>query len=663
MTVTSLALSPLRVSARRGLRLSLIVIGLGVASAPLAAQADTVVLLREPPLVFSPSRYAQPVREAPVSVTVITADEIRRFGYRTLEDVLSSVRGVHTRSDFNYEYVAARGLSRAGDYNSRFLVMVDGQRLNAPVSDASAIGADGLIDLEQVQQIEVIRGPGSALYGTNAVFGVINVVTKTAGQGTELLVEGGGYGAQRVSAAWARGAPNKHLALQASGFRQRGADWYYPEFDSPETNAGVAVGIDYDENQRVLVKGRWGDVALLGAFVRRRRVVPTAPYGTTFNGLTETIDQSLVAMATYTHTFDDLARLTFNAVVNRATYDGRYPYDDLQYSDFQRGTGMSLNTQYLRVFGSGHTIVLGVEGNHVPNALQGVRERVPPAQAVATFDDAARQTSGALFAQVEWRLGSIGSLYTGLRHDSYRALGGSTNPRLALVLTPGEHTVVRLLAGTAFRAPNPYELHYTDNGFTQKAPTSLSPERVESVELGIDRTFGPLTASASAYQIRASDLINLTVDPTDDLLVFANQGAPESRGIEVELDGQIGRIRTRASFAWQRAVEEDGSRPADSPRRLGMLRAVTPLFGSRASLALAVTHVGERRSFAGASAAAATITNLNLLARPFGSQTELDVGVRDLFAAGRVDPAGEEHMQAVLRQYGRSLRVGVRQRF
>ena len=126
-----------------------------------------------------------------IGVAVIGAGMAGRshaHAYRTLADVLNSVRGFYTSYDRNYSYIGVRGFARPGDYNTRVLLLIDGHRFNEPTYDMAAIGTDFPIDVSLVDKVEVIRGPASSLYGTSAFFAVINVITKTASarQGTQV---------------------------------------------------------------------------------------------------------------------------------------------------------------------------------------------------------------------------------------------------------------------------------------------------------------------------------------------------------------------------------------------------------------------------------------------------------------------------------------------
>ena len=128
--------------------------------------------------VYGASGYKQKVSDAPASITIITAEEISRHGYRTLAAVLRNVPGFYVTYDRDYDYLGERGFGPPGDYNSRFLLLVDGHRVNDNIFDQAFIGTDFPVDLDLIDRIEVIRGPNSSLYVASALLGVINIVTK-----------------------------------------------------------------------------------------------------------------------------------------------------------------------------------------------------------------------------------------------------------------------------------------------------------------------------------------------------------------------------------------------------------------------------------------------------------------------------------------------------
>jgi outer membrane receptor for ferrienterochelin and colicins len=128
--------------------------------------------------VYGASKFEQKITEAPAAVSIVTSSDIKRYGYRTLADIMQSIRGFYTTYDRNYHYLGMRGFSRPGDYNTRFLLLVDGHRVNDNIYNTAFIGTEFPIDVDLIDRVEVIRGPSSSIYGTNAFMGVINVITR-----------------------------------------------------------------------------------------------------------------------------------------------------------------------------------------------------------------------------------------------------------------------------------------------------------------------------------------------------------------------------------------------------------------------------------------------------------------------------------------------------
>jgi len=147
----------------------------------------------EVPTIYGASKYEQKVVDAPSSVSIITASEIKKYGYRTLADILRSVRGLYVTYDRNYNFLGIRGFNRPGDYNSRILLLLDGHRLNDNVYDQAELGTGFPLDIDLIDRIEIIRGPSSSLYGTSAFFGVINVISREGKdmKGVEVAASGG----------------------------------------------------------------------------------------------------------------------------------------------------------------------------------------------------------------------------------------------------------------------------------------------------------------------------------------------------------------------------------------------------------------------------------------------------------------------------------------
>ena len=281
--------------------------------------------------VFGAARREQRVTEAPSSVTIVTAEDIRTFGWRTLAEALSSVRGFYVTNDRNYTYVGVRGFGRPSDYNNRVLVLVNGHRYNDNVYDQALLGHEFPIDLSLVDRIEVIRGPGSALYGTSAFFAVINLVLRPGGAvgGSESSIEVGSFDTYRLRTSYGRrSASGVDSLFSVSHLSSDGQSLlYFPEYDEPDFNFGVNRDADRESATSLFGSVGRGRFTVQGAYGSRRKVVPTGSYETTLDDSNFTVDSRGWIDAMVTGSFKGAA-LSGRAFGDYTGYDGTYVYLD-----------------------------------------------------------------------------------------------------------------------------------------------------------------------------------------------------------------------------------------------------------------------------------------------------------------------------------------------
>ena len=284
--------------------------------------------------VFGASARLQPVTEAPASVSFVTAEEIERYGYRTLADVLQGVRGMYVTNDRNFSYLGTRGFGRPGDYNGRILLMVNGHRVNDNVFGQAEIGAEFGIDPAMFERVEIIRGPASSLYGDSAFFAVVNVITRSGASlgGASLTLEDGTLGTRLARASLGqRFADSVDVAVSGTYEQSAGVQQlYFPEFDAPSTNNGIADGLDGERVGQVYGHLKFKHLTFTGAYGRRQKDVPTASFGSVFNAQQpreETTDRHTLADLEYSGTIG-ANRVSARGSFDRFSYDGTYPLGD-----------------------------------------------------------------------------------------------------------------------------------------------------------------------------------------------------------------------------------------------------------------------------------------------------------------------------------------------
>jgi outer membrane receptor for ferrienterochelin and colicins len=288
----------------------------------------------DPGRVFGASERNQPAIEAPASVSFITAEEIKRYGYRTLADILRGVRGMYVTNDRNFSYLGTRGFGNPGDYNSRVLLLVNGHRVNDNVFGQAEIGSEFGIDPALFERVEIIRGPASSLYGNSAFFAVINVITKSGASldGTSLTVEDGTLGTRLARASAGQRLANG-LEVAVAGTYQQSAgvnQLYFPTFNLPATNNGIAQGLDGETVGQIYGQVRFKNVVFTGVYGRREKDVPTASFGTLFNEHQpneQTTDHHTLADVEYSRTLG-IGHVTVRGSFDRFSYDGIYPFDN-----------------------------------------------------------------------------------------------------------------------------------------------------------------------------------------------------------------------------------------------------------------------------------------------------------------------------------------------
>lgn len=648
------------------------VVGAASASAQQVREAQTDLtelsledlLDIEVEVVRGASRRAQSNLEAPSSVTVIDAGDLALYDRRTLAEVLRSVNGFDVTNDRNYEHVGVRGFNPLGDYNSRVLLLLDGHRLNNSIYDTATIGRDLPFDLALAKRVEIARGPGSALYGSSAFFGVVELTPRTGADvgGLELSAGSGSFGLVEGRATYGKRLDDgSEWLVSTSAYSSRGPTLFYDEFASTPSG-GVTAGNDYEHGYNLYSNWTHGDWSVSGAWGSREKGIPTGSYDTVFDTDNHTTDTQGFVDVAWKPELGESTRLEARLGADRYEYDGLYTYDMTgsggaakePYYDSADAFDATASVLVTTTAWDAHTTTLGAE----------LRRNFELDQlgydALGTYVDEERDSDvWGVFANDEWRFAENWRLHAGLRLDGATDVDQETSPRLGLVWLPDERTAWKLLYGRAFRAPNTYENYY-DDGFSVVPNGALDPERIETFEFVwehiVERVW---RASVSLYHYRIDDMIVLAPDTVSGTDTFQNLEEARANGVELECERTFARgARVRASLALQKAENVTLDQElANSPRELGKLAFEAPLVGEDVWLALEARATGSRILWTRDESAGFVVLDATLFAQRIADGVEFSLGVHNLLDSDVYDPVGSEHVQDALLQDGRTLRL------
>jgi iron complex outermembrane receptor protein len=594
-------------------------------------------------------------------VTVVTANDIETFGWRTLADVLRSVRGFHVTNDRNYSYVGVRAFGRPTDYNNRVLVLVNGHRTNDSIYDGALLGREFQVDLAMVERVEVVRGPGSALYGTSAFFAVVNVITKRGAHVSagDVQFEAGSLDTYKVrgSHGWSDDTKERDLLLSVTRYQSGGHDsLYFPEFDAPDTNHGLAMGNDRDTATNVLATARVGSFQFNGVVGDRKKRVPTGSWGTTFNDPGYfTRDVRGWATVGYTRDMGPVST-TVNGYYDHYRYSGLYPFGSL-YDDGALADAVGSDAT-VRWRNGLHAFTTGVEQRTNMN-----QDQWYGLGADREVDDRRSSQEVAAFAQDEISLSPRFTAVIGARYDWWSLKGGAGRPRLGLVYRTADDTAIKALYGEAYRAPNLYEMYYGTAQIT--AAGDIDPELARTTELVFERRFGRhVRGTATGYYTRSSNLI----DPEfqyDESIRYANKESARSSGVELEAESRWSSgVLLRGSLAVQRAVAiEANQRLSNAPGQLATIHLAVPLWRRQLVAASESIYTSARTTVGGDTLPSFWLSNLTLTYRPVQWPLTIGGSVYNAFDARYADPVGVEFRQSAIPQDGRTASVRVTVKF
>jgi iron complex outermembrane receptor protein len=639
-------------------------------------------LFQDIPSVYTASKYEQKVSKAPASISIVTADEIKKWGYRNFGDIMASLKGFYSTNDRNYGYIGARGFGLPSDYNSRLLLLVDGHRYNDNIFESFYADEGFPVDVDIIERVEVVRGPSSSLYGTNAFFGVINVITKRGRdqEGVNIKSSYGTFNANKSSVSLGKRFSNGLEAFLSGTFYNSDGNnhFFSKEFIDPSSNNGLPTnGGYYDNNdgeqaKKLIGKLTYGYFTFESLLVDRQKYIPTAPFVTVFNSPnTNTVDKAYFYELKYDHTFDNQLNVQSRISYNYYDYKGLYPFFDqntgniVNNNDLVRGQWWRGSLEATKIFFEDHKATFGGEFQHDYDQFQSNFNQLGN-----SITDTKVSNSGsyrwALYAQDEYSITDNWTFNAGIRYDFFSIFGDTINPRLGLIYTPWKSTTLKLLYGTAFRAPNQFETHSLLNGLT--ANENLRPENLETTEFILEHYFNEnLRGEFNLFHTKVKNIIS-QVNVGNGLAQNQNVDNVDSNGLELQIeDSWSNGYQMRISYSWQDTqYDSKNTRLPNSPEHMVKLNLIAPLWKDSVFLGFETRYLSGRKRpqpdpssgiIVGNGVGDYVISNLTIFTRNWVKGLELSAGAYNLFDERYFDPGSNDHRQTGILQDGITFRT------
>lgn len=557
--------------ARTAAAISILLAG-AAAHAQGGAQGDELDLLAQENMVYSAARYVQTIAETPANVSIISRDDIQRYGYRSIQDALKSVPGVYDATS-QWPALGVSGVAVPGDFNSRILYLVNGMPVYEPTYGGFFLD---YVDMESIERIEVVKGAGSALYGSGAVIAIVNLITRGGTPRASAALTVASHATTRAYAARAGEHAGVASFFSASIARSGGRDLYLPELDNDEFDAaryhGLSAGRDGGHTLRLFGRLAHGKSWLQALYVAGSKDDPLASYGTSFNARLALRESMAAFEAGAVRDLANGGQLTARAYLFRTAEMGDYAYDSagpratppdyINVSDLaSRQLGAEL--RYDLYPASGHHALAGVEAKHISYTHQVGDQPGLTRAGVLGVDHRDSYRQWALFAQDELWLGD-GKLFLGARYDAYAGFSAGVrsrlSPRIAYVRELPSKLTAKLMYGEAYRASTIYESNYQDGRPTAQtiwANEELQPELSRSLEALL------LSRAGEAFQWRLSlflkQLRNTPVQVVTPTYLGLDCGLGPDGCIQYRNSGRTNRVHgVEADGFWRLGEHDEG---------------------------------------------------------------------------------------------------------
>lgn len=542
-------------------------------------------------IVVTATRTEQPKLELGSSTTLIPFEDLKRAGKETVAEALDAVPGL--------DVVQNGGAGKTADVfirganSEHTLVMVDGVEVNDPMSPGRTFDLAHL-SLDNIDRIEIVRGPQSTLYGSDAMGGVINIITKKgAGKpGFFISTEAGSYGTFRESAGVSGENKNVNYSLEASRFDTKGFSSSGEKYGNTEkdgygnTTLGGRLGFKATETL---------EFNLIGRYVDAKNEVDNFE-GEGGDDPNYVIDSQQLILAANARLsllkgkWEQRLGVSYNHIrrgLNNPT-DELHPYDSSQGE--YKGQLFKMDWQHNIYLHPTNTITAGIEYEREQGESRYIYESMwGPGQSL--FPGESARTTG-IYLQDSIKIQDTFFMTMGFRFDDHSRFGNKTTYRIAPAVVLKSGTKLKATYGTGFKAPSLYQLYAPATAWGPVGNQNLEPEISKGWDVGIEQYLfqDRLTLSFTYFR---NDFENLIL--YDFIQGYINISEAETKGYEIYMSARpVNALTIRGSYTYTRATDkENDEQLLRRPKHKANLIFNLKLF-KKANANLSIIHVGKR---------------------------------------------------------------------
>jgi outer membrane receptor for ferrienterochelin and colicins len=548
--------------------------------------------------VISASKTQQQIKDVPATVQVITAEEIKDRSYFTLEEALSDLPGFQFRNIVGFNsYIFMRG---SPSQNNLILLLVDGVQINE--LNSGGFYGGGQFNLSDVERIEVVYGPASALYGTNAVSGIINVITKnTEGKNKgHISLLGGNFKTGMSDFSFKNYNATKDLGYSVSGMYKtseksdlRGAKGDYnwtSDMENFENDLSISAkfkvknfnaGAVYQEKQASMTT----NYKSLGDIYQDKNTLWDIVFFNTYLKYTYTKLEKWALNSTLYYrnstvkpnTIDDIIKATDTTPGKQVGY-----YRPNQLVGFENQVNFKPSSKLMIIGGVLGEIEQLSDGFSISNSSS---EFIAPPKPLKP-----KMLNNQLFSyyiQANLEIIDQLSFIGGLRHDFSSYYGQVVTPRTGLIFNKNKFTA-KLLYNRAFRAPKPWDYKYGTGN------SNLKPEKMQSFELGFSYTIiENLSFGSSVYKNLINDKLVKETNSTVDR--WENKHKVNTFGFELYGNYSIKSFVFYANYTYSNSYDQDDVFIPEISMHTANA-GITYIYKSYVKINIRTNYLGERKN-------------------------------------------------------------------